>query len=156
MSPKKQGIAPKAVLSLLFYLIIPSCAILLIMQSYPELTQNRFYLRIYWILPMATIIVFLASLSVFYQKGDTKRFLLNIGFVLATIIWMYGLLGGGMVMTTQWNGYSFSLHMNKYVILIVCVAVLNVMYYTFEWRVYRRDKILRPSDNKKTTGTVIE
>jgi hypothetical protein len=156
MSPKKRCVSLKACLSLLFYLIIPCCAILLIMQSYPELSQDRFYMRIYWILPTATIIVFLAQLSALYQKGDTKRFLLNIGFVIATMIWMFGLLGGGIVMTTQWNGYSFSLHMNKYVMLIACVAALNVIYYTLEWRVYRKDKVFRSSHNEKTTGTVVE
>jgi len=156
MSTKKRCISPKVWLVLLFYFIIPLCSLLLILQSYPELPKDRFYMRIYWILPTATVIVILAQLSAFYQKGDTKRFLLNIGFTVATIIWMYGLLGGGVVITTQWNGYDFSLHMDKYVVLIACVAALNVIYYTLEWRVYRKDIISDPSHKRKTTGTVIE
>jgi hypothetical protein len=112
-------------------------------------------MRIYWVLPTATVIVILAQLSSLYQKGDTKRFLFNIGFTVATMIWMFGLLGGGVVMTTQWNGYDFSLHMDKYVVLIAAVAALNVLYYTFEWRVYRKEKVLLLS-HKEKTGTVVE
>jgi len=156
MSTKKRCISPKVWLTLLFYLIIPLCSLLLILQSYPELPKDRFYMRIYWILPTATVIVILAQLSAFYQKGDTKRFLLNIGFTVATIIWMYGLLGGGVVITTQWNRYDFSLHMDKYIVLIACVATLNVIYYTLEWRVYRKDKAFPPSHMEKRTGTVVE
>ena len=156
MSTKKRCISPKVWLVLLFYLIIPLCSLLLILQSYPELPKDRFYMRIYWILPTAIVIVFLAQRSALYQKGDTKRFLLNIGFTVATIFWMYGVLGGGVVITTQWNGYDFSLHMDKYIVLIACVAALNVIYYTLEWRVYRKDIISDPSHKEETTGTVIE
>ena len=155
MSTKKRGISPKTGLVLLFYLIIPLCSLLLILQSYPELPKDRLYMRIYWVIPTATVIVILAQLSSLYQKGDTKRFLLNIGFTVATMIWMFGLLGGGVVMTTQWNGYDFSLHMDKYVVLIAAVAALNVLYYTFEWRVYRKEKVLLLS-HKEKTGTVGE
>ena len=107
----------KGWLALLFYLIIPLCSLLLILQSYPELSKDQIYMRIYWIVPTAIVIVFLAQRSALYQKGDTRRFLLNIGFS-ATMIWMFGLLGGGVVITTQWNGYDFSLHMDKYIVLI--------------------------------------
>jgi len=140
MSTKKRCIAPKAWLAFLLYLLIPLCTLLLILQSYPELPSDWMYMRIYWIIPTATIIVIIAQLSSRYQKGETRRFLLNIGFTIMTILWMFGLIGGGVVMTTQWNEYEFSLHMNKYVLLIISVAVLNVLYYTVEWRVYRKDR----------------
>ena len=156
MSTKKRCISPKVWLVLLFYLVIPLCSLLLILQSYPELPKDRFYMRMYWIVPTAIIIVILAQLSALYQKGDTRRFLLNIGFTVATIIWMFGLLGGGVVITTQWNGYDFSLHMDKYILLIACVAALNVIYYTLEWRVYQKDIISNPSHKEKTNGTLIE
>jgi hypothetical protein len=156
MPTKKRCISSKVWLALLFYLIIPLCSLLLILQSYPELSKDQFYMRIYWIVPTAMVIVFLAQWSAFYQKGDPRRFLLNIGFSIATMVWMFGLLGGGVVITTQWNGYDFSLHMDKYIVLIACVAALNVIYYTLEWRVYRKDIISVSSHNEKTTGTIIE
>lgn len=139
MSPKKRLISPKACLALVLYLIIPLAALLLILESYPELPQEPFIMRIYWIIPTATVIILLAQLSASYQKGDTKRFLLSIFFTIATMIWMFGLIGGGVIITTQWNQYEFSLHMNKYIMLIACVAALNMLYYMFEWRVYLED-----------------
>jgi hypothetical protein len=152
MSSKKRCISIKACLALLFYLIIPLCSLLLILLSYPELPSDRFFMRIYCIIPTATVIVVLAQRSASYQKGDTRRFLLNIGFTVATMIWMFGLLGGGVVITTQWNGYDFSLHMDKYVLLIACVAALNVIYYTLEWRVYRKDNGSLPSQKERLGG----
>lgn len=152
MSTKKRCISPKTWLAFLLYLLIPLCTLLLIIHSYPELPSDRMYVRIYWIIPTATIIVILAQLSSLYQKGETRRLLLNIGFTAITLLWMFGLLGGGVVMTTQWNEYEFSLHMNKYVLLIISVAVLNVLYYTLEWMMYSKNKTFLPSHKDKTTG----
>jgi hypothetical protein len=137
MSSNQKVISVKACFALLFYLIIPSIAIILILQSYPELSKDRFYTMIYWILPTSTLIVFFAQFSIFYKKGDKKRFILNIGFVIATMIWVYGLLGGSLVFTNQWNEFHFQIHITKYVILILTVASLNILYYTLEWRFYK-------------------
>jgi len=156
MSAKKRYIATKTWLAFFLYLIIPLCTLLLILQSYPELPSDRLYMRIYWVIPTAIVIVSLAQLSSLYQKFETRRFLLNIGFTVMTILWMFGLLGGGVVMTTQWNEYEFSLHMDKYILLIACVAALNMFYYALEWRVYRKDIISDLKHKEKTTDTIIE
>lgn len=156
MSSKKHGISSKAWLAFLFYLVIPLSSFLLILHSYPELSQNFLYVRIYWTFPIAIVIVILAQLSALYPKGNTKRYVLNIGFTVATMTWMFGLLGGGMVMTSQWNGYAFSLHMDKYVILIVCVALLNLLYYTLEWKVHRKEMIFHQSLKRRTAGTIFQ
>jgi len=156
MSPKKRYVSSKAWLAVCLYLIIPLCSLLLIIQEYPELPSDRMYMRIYWVIPTATAIVILAQLGSFYKKGETKRFLLNIGFTVMTMVWMFGLLGGGLVMTSLWNEYEFSLHMDKYVMFIVSVVALNVMYYTAEWRVYRKDKSLFHTHEEKKTGTIVD
>ena len=153
MSAKKRCISSKALLAFLLYLIIPLCALLLVLQSYPEVPSDQLYARIYWVIPTASIMVILAQLSSLYQKGETRRFLLNIGFTAMTMLWMFGLIGGGLVMTTQWNEYEFSLHMDKYILLIISVAVLNGIYSTFEWLVYRKNITFLPSVEKKTTST---
>jgi hypothetical protein len=73
-----------------------------------------------------------------------------------TMLWMFGLLGGGLVMTTLWNEYEFSLHMEKYVILILSVTALNLTYYIFEWRVYQKDHPSFLSPEKATIKTSAE
>jgi len=156
MSSKKRCISSKTWFAFFLYLVLPLCALFFILQSYPELPQNFLYARIYWILPTSTVIIILAQLSALYPKGDTKRYVLNIGFTVATMTWMFGLLGGGMVMTSQWNGYAFSLHMDKYVLLIICVAMLNILYYTLEWKLHHKERSFHQSFKRKTTGTVFE
>ena len=151
MSTTRRKIPPKTWLSLLMYLIVPLCSLLRILQLYPELPKERFYMRIYWVIPSATVIVFLSYFGSLYQKGETKRYVLNICFTLSTMIWMFGLLGGGLVMTSLWNEYEFSLHMERYVFLIGCVAGLNVLYYTLEWRVYQNENGMVAAKRKKTT-----
>jgi Ca2+/H+ antiporter len=156
MSHKNHYVSPKAWFAFCLYFLIPLCSLLLILEEYPELPSDRIYTRIYWVIPTSLIIVLLAQLGSFYKKGETKRFVLNIGFTIMTMIWMFGLLGGGIVMTTFWNKYEFSLHMDKYVLLIVSIAALNVLYYIFEWRVYRKDRALFLQNAKKKTGTAVE
>lgn len=151
ISPKKtRSLSLKALLALILYLIIPVGCLLLILESYPELPQERFITRIYWVIPTASAIVLLAQLSASCQKGDTKRYLLSIGFTAATLIWMFGLLGGGAIITTHWNEYEFSLHMHNYILLIVSVAALNMLYYTLEWRVYREEQ--KNTSQKQANG----
>jgi Ca2+/H+ antiporter len=156
MSHKNHYVSPKTWFAFCLYFLIPLCSLLLILEEYPELPSDRIYTRIYWVIPTSLIIVLLAQLGSFYKKGETKRFVLNISFTIMTMIWMFGLLGGGIVMTTFWNDYEFSLHMDKYVLLIVSVAALNVLYYIFEWRVYRKDRSLFLQNAKKKTGTAVE
>ena len=152
MSHRRRFVAPKAWLAFCFYLVIPLVCLLLILTEYPELPSERIYSRIYWVIPTALVIVLLAQLGSLYQKGETKRFALNIGFTIMTMIWVFGLLGGGLVMTTFWNEYEFSLHLDKYVFLIVGVALLNTVYYVFEWRVYQKEiSSLRISRKKRST-----
>jgi len=150
MSSKHHYVAPKAWLAFCLYFLIPLSALLLVLQEYPELPSEKIIVRIYWVIPTALALVILAQLSSYYKKGETPRYLLNIGFTVMTMIWMFGLLGGGLVMTTLWNQYEFSLHMDKYVMLIGSVAALNLMYYTFEWKVYRKDSKQSHAQGKKT------
>ncbi len=156
MSLRKHYVSAKAWLTFCFYFLIPLCSLLLILHEYPELPSDRIYTRIYWVIPTALVIVLLAQLGSYYKKGETKRFVLNIGFTIMTIIWMFGLLGGGLVMTTFWNEYEFSIHMDKYVLLIISVAALNVLYYTFEWRVYRKENSSFLPPEKKKGRTVVD
>ncbi|MBN1280563.1 MAG: hypothetical protein JXA00_02840 [Candidatus Thermoplasmatota archaeon] len=150
MSPKNHRISLKACLTSVFYLIVPLSALLFILHSYPELSTDLLYTRIYWVIPTAILVISLAQLSSMYPKGDTKRFLLNIGFTIATMVWMVGLLGGGVIITTQWNEYSFSLHMHRYVILLFSVAMVNILYFTLEWKVHRGSTLVPLSAEKET------
>ena len=155
MSNKQQCISVKACFSLLFYLVIPSIAIIFIMHAYPELSRERFIRMIYWILPTSVVIVCLAQCSLFYQKGETKRYLLNIAFVGTTLLWIYGLLGGNTVITNQWNEYFFSVHMTKYITLIIIVSIVNIIYYTLEWKFYRHTAVTK-NTQQRVESTPIE
>jgi len=138
MSNKEKMISSKACLALLFYLIIPSFAIITIISSYPELPKDRFFNMIKWIMPTSLILVFLAQCNLFSKKGKFGYYICNIGFVITTMIWVYGILGGSLIITTQWNEFNFSINMYKYAILIVAVACINILYYTLEWRFYNK------------------
>lgn len=152
MSNKKKMISSKACLALLFYLIIPSFAIINIISSYPELSKDRFINMINWILPTAVILVFFAQCSLLSKKGRFGYYLCNIGFVITTMIWVYGVLGGSLIITTQWNNFDFSINMFKYVILILTVACINILYYTLEWRFYHKKSY---RTNLKTNESII-
>jgi hypothetical protein len=149
MSPKKRWFSLKALLAVILYLIIPLGSLLLIIESYPELSKDQLVARIYWVIPTALAVIILAQVSTLFKKGETNRFLLSICFTIATMVWMFGLLGGGIIITTPWNEYEFSLHMNKYIMLIVFVAGLNTLYYILEWRTYREEKSVLLPNNRK-------
>jgi len=129
----------KALFALFFYLIIPLLAIYIIINSYPELGKERFENMIYWFIPLSILLVIVSQLSIRYDKGDFRRFIFNIGYVVITLMWLVAFLGGGIVITESWGDYQFSLHLWKYILLIIAVAAFNIFYYVMEWRVYRKD-----------------
>lgn len=156
MSLKNRWFSLKALLALFLYLIIPLTCLLIIIESYPELSKEQLTARIYWVIPTSLVLIILAQASTVYKKGETKRFLLSVCFTIATMVWMFGLLGGGVIITTPWNEYAFSLHLNKYILLIVFVAGLNMLYYTLEWRVYRQEKGFLPPNRRKTDNRLYD
>jgi hypothetical protein len=141
MSPNDAGrkASAKAIFALTFYLIIPAVAIYLIISTYPELGADRYRNMVYWFIPLSISLVIVSQLSIRYPKGDKRRFMLNIAYVLITLVWLLAFLGGSLVVTDSWGEYEFSLHLWKYVLLIIAVALLNILYYVLEWLAYKDD-----------------
>jgi hypothetical protein len=54
-----------------------------------------------------------------------------------TLIWVFAFLGGNPVITEQWWDYEFSIHLWRYILLIILATIINIIYYTLEWRFYR-------------------
>ncbi len=132
-------ISAKAMFALLFYLIIPIVAISVILFSYEELSKERFVNMIYWVIPTSIVIVIISQMSIKYEKGEDKRFVLNLIYVFLTLIWVYGFIGGSPVLTQTWLEYEFSIHLWKYISLIIAAAMINIFYYTLEWRIYKKE-----------------
>lgn len=125
---------------MLFYLVIPLIAISIILTSYPELSKERFIKAIYWIVPVSIIIIAISQLSTKYKQGETKKFILNISYVAATLVWIYGFLGGSIILQQKWMEYEFQIHLWKYMILIILAAAINTLYYILEWRFYKEQQ----------------
>ena len=113
----------KAVFAVIFYLIMPVMAIYIIMEGYPELSRERYMQMIWAIIPFAIIMVIISQLSIRYPKGSAKRLTLNLAYVVTALLWLLAVLGGGMVLTQDWGAYEFSLHLEKYIILILSQGI---------------------------------
>lgn len=143
----------------MFYLVIPIIAILIIINSYPELSKERFIGILIWIIPTSLVIIIISQLSNRYKKGETKKFIINILYVISTLIWVYGFIGGKLVVTEKWMEYSFSIHLWKYITLIIIASVINILYYTLEWRYYKQenkkhDEVKRYIDENKINKNI--
>jgi hypothetical protein len=136
----------KAVFALMFYLVIPVGAIYVILNSYPALGKERFINMLYWFIPLSIVLVIVSQLSIRFPKGDGRRFMYNIAYVVITLLWLLAFLGGGLVITETWEQYHFSLHLWKYVLLIVGVALFNILYYVLEWKTYKNDIVVKETN----------
>lgn len=94
---------------------------------------------IYWIIPTSIIIVIISQVSIRYKRGENKKYFLNLLYVFFTLIWVYGFIGGTPFLKQTYMEYEFSIHLWKYIILIVTAAIINILYYTFEWRIYKKE-----------------
>lgn len=95
---------------------------------------------IYWIIPVSIIIITISQISTKYKKGETKKYILNISYVLTTLLWIYGLIGGNIIIQEKWLEYEFQINLWKYMFLIILTAAINMIYYTLEWRYYKKQK----------------
>ena len=139
----------KAVLALLFYLIIPLAFVHVIMTTYPELSTGRYERMVYWFVPLALILVIISQLCLKYPQGDDRRFILDMAYMICTMLWLFAFLGGEVSITETWGDYHFTIHLWKYVALIGAVAIFNMVYFFLEWRVYKNDvvAVTRNTDN---------
>ncbi len=139
MSANERRISIKAIIALLFYLIIPLFAIYNIITTYPELSRERFMTMVYWFVPLAIILVIISQACMYYPRGHNLRFFLDITYVVFTVLWLFAFLGGGISITQSWGEYQFTLHLWKYIVVILFVAGFNIIYYTLEWKVYHKE-----------------
>jgi hypothetical protein len=142
MSETERRISIKAIIALFFYLIIPLFAIYIIITTYPELSQDRFITMVYWFVPLAIILVLISQASIRYPRGHNMKFFLDITYVVFTVLWLFAFLGGGINITQSWGEYEFTLHLWKYIVVIIFVAIFNMVYYTLEWNFYKKELYL--------------
>ena len=139
MIQKVKKISIKTLFAIFFYLVIPAFSIIIISTSYDELSKERFIRMLYCILPISIFIILISQISTKYEKGTSKKYVFNILYVFLTIFWVYGFIGGNLVITEKWLEYEFSIHLWKYISLIIIAAFINIIYYTLEWRFYRKE-----------------
>ena len=138
----------KALFALVFYLLMPLVVIWMIMETYPELSRDKYEAMMWAIVPFAILMVIISQLSIRFPKGDKRRLFLNLAYVATAMLWLMAFLGGSMVLTQNWGAYEFSLHLEKYVALILAVTIFNCIYYFMEWRAYANI-----TDEAETTQT---
>ncbi len=141
LTSKKRRISSKAVFALVFYLILPTIALSIIILTYPELSRERLIGILQRIVPVGVILILVSQFQVRYEKGSKGRFILNEVYVVLVVVWLFALLGGEPVINQTWEEYRFSLHIINYIVLILLVTSVNVLYYAMEFQAYRKKDV---------------
>ncbi len=152
---KVKKISIKTFFAIFFYLVIPIISIILVLLTYDELSKERFIRMIFIIIPIAILIILISQISLKYEKGTLKKYLLNLLYVFLTLFWVYGFIGGNPVITEKWLEYEFSIHLWKYISLIIVAASINIIYYTLEWRFYKKELKIAHL-NKNIRGNILK
>jgi hypothetical protein len=137
---KKRRISSKAIFASVFYLIMPSIALTIIILTYPELSSERLMGILLRIIPVGILLILVSQYQVRFEMGSSGRFILNEVYVLLVVVWLFALLGGEPVIHQTWEEYNFSLHIWNYIVVILIVTSINVLYYIMEFQVYRKQE----------------
>jgi hypothetical protein len=138
---KKRRISSKAIFALVFYLVLPTIALSIIILTYPELSRDRLLGILYRIIPISITLILISQYQVRYGKGSKGRFILNEIYVVLIVLWLFALLGGKPVIDQTWEEYQFSLHIWNYIVLILVVTSMNVLYYAMEYKAYSKKNV---------------
>jgi hypothetical protein len=118
---------------MLYYIVIPTALITIIMWRYPELDRQYFMEMLRWVLIIGVALVGINALRADSEHGTWTRLALDGGFVILTIAWLLGVMGGGTVLQQSWNGYDFTIDIGKLFIIVAALASLNMVYYTLRF-----------------------
>ena len=140
----KGRISNKAVFAFVFYMLLPTIAILMIISAYPELNTERLLGILTRIIPISLVLIVISQFQVRYEKGSKGRFILNEIYVIMVVVLIFALLGGEPVIYQTWEEYSFSLHIWNYIALILFITVMNIIYYAMEYEAFSKEE---PEDN---------
>lgn len=146
-------ISKKAVFAVIFYLIIPTTLILMIMAAYPELSGERLTGMLLRTIPVAVALVIVSQFGVRYEKGDKRRFVVNEIYVLLVLFWLLALFGGEPIIHQTWGEHAFALNIWNYVLLIFFVSGVNAIYFAFEYWAYRKDAKSEEPDGTSDEAT---
>ena len=135
-SSNKIKVSKKALFAFVFYLLLPTVAILMVIAAYPQLSKDRLLGILNRIIPISIALIVVSQLSVMYEKGNIRRFVLNEMYVVLVLLWLFAFLGGQPVIHQTWEQYRFSLHIWNYLALILFVTGMNVIYYIIEYQAY--------------------
>lgn len=132
-------ISKKALFAIIFYLLIPTIAILMIMMAFPELSREKLIDMLLRTIPIALALIIVSQFGVRYKKGDKRRFVLNEIYVLLVLFWLFALFGGAPIIQQTWGEYDFTLNIWNYVLLIFFVSGVNAIYFALEYWAYGKD-----------------
>ncbi len=123
----------RATWTMLYYIVIPTALISIIMWRYPELDRQYFMEMLRWVLIIGVALVGINALRADSRYGTWTRMALDGGFVILTIAWLLGVMGGGTVLQQSWNGYDFTIDIGKLFIIVAALASLNMVYYSLRF-----------------------
>jgi hypothetical protein len=121
-------------LVLVLYLIIPLATIRYILMQYPGLDPSRFNTTTLYIVPASILLFFVALMQDSHPKGTRNRLWLDTAYVLLSLLWMFAILGGNVVVHSVYDGHPFSIDVTPLVLIGVFTAALNLGHDYFEYR----------------------
>ena len=124
----------KASWSVVYYVVIPTCLIEVVMWRFPELSREHFYSMLRWVLGVGVLIVGVNALRANYVPGTWTRLGLDAAYVAGTIGWLLGILGGDTVLDQSWQGHPFSIDIGRLFAVVASLASLNLVYYVMRFR----------------------
>jgi hypothetical protein len=147
-------VSKKALFAIIFYLLVPTFAILMIMAAYPELSRESLTNMLLRTVPIAVALVLVSQYGVRYEKGDKRRFVLNEIYVLLVLFWLLALFGGEPIIHQTWGEHAFTLNIWNYVLLIFFVSCVNAVYFALEYWAYGKNaKSEEPGDGTSHEAT---
>jgi hypothetical protein len=114
---------------MLYYIVIPTALISVIMWRYPELDRTYFMEMLRWVMIVGVALVGVNALRADSKYGTFTRLVLDIAFVGLTIGWLLGIMGGGTALEQSWNGYEFTIDISGLFFIVAALASLNLVYY---------------------------
>jgi hypothetical protein len=145
MEARPESSWARATWPLVYYIVVPTTVISVIMWRFPELDSEKFAEMLRWVLVIGVFLVGVAALRADYAVGTNPRLVLDVTYVALAITWVLGILGGGTVLEQSWQGHVFFVDIERLFIIVTVLASLNVIYYALQ---YAQAKGLISSDSE--------
>ena len=121
-----------SIIDVVFFVIAPCVAILLIISNYPDLNPTEMDAMMYWSIVLGLSVALFSFFEAYFYPGHMGRLIAGICGTIMIMAWTY-MVFGGTTIQSDYGGYAFFIDINRLILILIIGISLKALYRVVEY-----------------------